>query len=97
MAVIDAVARMVPGVIQNGNAAAESHANGLLEYPQYTRPPEFMGRKVPEILLSGHHAKINEWRLEQSLLITLKNRPDLLKKAELSEKDKLILEKYTKE
>jgi tRNA (guanine37-N1)-methyltransferase len=58
-----------------------------LEYPQYTRPEEFMGRKVPEILISGHHAKIEEWKRQQSLLVTRQKRPDLLKDAELSEKD----------
>ncbi len=79
MAVIDAVARMIPGTVQHGNSESESHSDGLLEYPQYTRPPEFMGRKVPEILLSGHQAKIAAWRKEKSLERTMAKRPDLLK------------------
>ncbi len=80
MAVIDAVARMVPGVVQHGNSESESLADGLLEYPQYTRPPEFMGRHVPEILLSGHQAKIAEWRKQKSLERTREKRPDLLER-----------------
>ncbi len=93
MAVIDAVCRMVPGVLSSDESYEnESHFNGLLEYPQYTRPEEFMGRRVPEILISGHHAKIEEWKRQQSLLITRKKRPDLLEKAELSEKDRKFLE-----
>lgn len=93
MAVIDSVCRMLPGVLSSDSSYEnESHFNGLLEYPQYTRPEEFMGRRVPEILISGHHAKIEEWKRQQSLLITRKKRPDLLEKAELSEKDKKFLE-----
>lgn len=88
MAVIDAVSRLVPGVLScEGSYENESHFNGLLEYPQYTRPEEFMGRRVPEILISGHHAKIEEWKRHQSLLVTRKKRPDLLEKAELTEAD----------
>ncbi len=79
MAVIDSVARMIPRVVQHGNSESESLSDGLLEYPQYTRPPEFMGRKVPEILLSGHQAKIAEWRRQKSLERTRQKRPDLLK------------------
>ena len=79
MAVVDAVARYVDGVINDQSLEQESFASGLLEYPQYTRPQEFMGQKVPEVLLSGNHAKIDEWRLQKSLEITRKNRPDLLK------------------
>lgn len=78
MAVVDAVARYVDGVINDQSLEQESFASGLLEYPQYTRPQEFMGQKVPEVLLSGNHAKIDEWRLQKSLEITRKNRPDLL-------------------
>ncbi len=85
MAVIDAVARMVPGVIQHGNSESESLSDGLLEYPQYTRPPEFMGRKVPEILLSGHQAKIAAWRKEQSIKRTAEKRPDLLERMNKNE------------
>ena len=88
MAVVDAVSRMVPGVLSSeGSYENESHYNGLLEYPQYTRPEEFLGRKVPEVLISGHHAKIEEWKRQQSLLVTRAKRPDLLEKAELSSED----------
>ncbi len=80
MTVIDAVARMVPGVVQHGNSESESLSDGLLEYPQYTRPPEFMGRRVPDILLSGHQAKIAEWRRQKSLERTMAKRPDLLER-----------------
>ena len=78
MAVVDAVARYVDGVINGESLAQESFSNGLLEYPQYTRPQEFMGLKVPEVLTSGHHANIDKWREQKSLEITKKNRPDLL-------------------
>ena len=86
MAVADAVCRMVPGVLaEEESFSDESHFNGLLEYPQYTRPPEFMGRKVPEVLLSGHHKNIMEWRKEQSLKRTMEKRPDMIKdKGDLS-------------
>ena len=77
--VMDAVARLVPGVLHNGDSAVtESFTGGLLEYPQYTRPEEFRGRKVPEILLSGDHGKVDLWRHEQSLRRTAEYRPDLL-------------------
>jgi tRNA (guanine37-N1)-methyltransferase len=79
MAVVDAVARYVDGVINSDSLEQESFASGMLEYPHYTRPQEFMGLKVPDVLLSGNHAKINEWREQKSLEITKKNRPDLLK------------------
>ena len=79
MAVVDAVARYVDGVISADSLDQESFASGMLEYPQYTRPQEFNGLKVPEVLTSGHHAKIEEWRRQKSLEITLKNRPDLIK------------------
>lgn len=91
MAIIDAVARMVPGVIQNGNAGTESHSDGLLEYPQYTRPPKFHEREVPEILLSGHDAKIRQWRRKQSLLRTKVKRPDMFEKIELTKEDNKLL------
>ena len=78
MAVIDCVSRLIPGVLQNENSAVEeSHSNNLLEYPQYTRPAEFMGEQVPEVLLSGNHKLIQEWRHEQSVEVTKKKRPDL--------------------
>ena len=93
MVLIDCVCRMIEGVLDSEETASvESHYNGLLEYPQYTRPPEFMGREVPEILLSGHHANIEKWRREQSILRTAKKRPDLIEKAQLSESEKLWLE-----
>ncbi|MCL2396601.1 MAG: tRNA (guanosine(37)-N1)-methyltransferase TrmD [Defluviitaleaceae bacterium] len=82
MAVIDAVARLVPGVIKADSLDAESFSAGLLEYPQYTRPPEFMGRMVPEILLSGHHAEIEKWRHQQAVEATRSKRPDLLAEEE---------------
>ncbi len=80
IAVIDAVARLVPGVLgKEASFQEESFSDGLLEYPQYTRPPVFMGRAVPDILLSGHHGNIKKWRKEQSILRTKQKRPDLLK------------------
>ena len=78
MVMMDAIARLVPGVLNNETSAeTESFSNGLLEYPQYTRPPEILGRKVPDVLLSGHHEKIEKWRQEQSELRTEERRPDL--------------------
>ncbi|MBP3871003.1 MAG: tRNA (guanosine(37)-N1)-methyltransferase TrmD, partial [Faecalicoccus sp.] len=72
----------------------DSFSNGLLEYPQYTRPEIYDGKRVPEVLLSGHHQNIEIWRHEQSLLKTLKNRPDLLESADLSDKDKEFIQSY---
>lgn len=87
-AIIDAVSRLIPGVLNKEESFEnESFSDGLLEYPQYTRPPVFMDRPVPEILLSGHHANIDNWRREKSLERTLNKRPDLLKCARLSDKD----------
>ncbi len=80
MVVVDAVARYVDGVISGDSLEQESFSSGLLEYPHYTRPQEFMGLKVPEVLLSGHHENINKWREQKSKEITEKNRPDLLEK-----------------
>ncbi|HBQ64083.1 MAG TPA: tRNA (guanosine(37)-N1)-methyltransferase TrmD [Clostridiales bacterium] len=78
MVLVDAVSRLVPGVLANGGSVAdESHSTGLLEYPQFTRPEEFMGRRVPEILLSGHHARIAQWRREAALERTQQRRPDM--------------------
>lgn len=92
MILIDAVSRLLPGVLGDPDGAADdSHASGLLEYPHYTRPPEFRGQGVPDVLLSGDHAKIAKWRREQSLLRTLRQRPDLLATAPLSEADKKFL------
>lgn len=94
MIVIDATSRMKEGVLDSSETMEiESHYNGLLEYPQYTRPVEFMERRVPEVLLSGHHANIEKWRREQSLIRTKLKRPDLIKKAELSDKEKEMLKK----
>lgn len=80
MVLIDAVSRYVKGVLNNASIQEESFSNGLLEYPQYTRPEVFLDKKVPEVLLSGHHENIRKWREEQSLAITKKKRPDLLKR-----------------
>lgn len=92
---IDALARLIPGVLGDPNGSSDdSHATGLLEYPHYTRPPEFRGWKVPEVLLSGDHGKVAQWRREQSLLRTLKRRPDLLENIELTEEEKESLEKH---
>ena len=79
MVLVDSVARYVKGVLKEDSIKEESFSNGLLEYPQYTRPEVFEGEKVPEILLSGHHEKIDEWRKQKSLEMTNKKRPDLLK------------------
>lgn len=89
----DAICRMLPGVLPNDEAKElESHYNSLLEYPQYTRPPVWHGREVPEVLLSGHHGNIARWRREQSLLRTKLRRPELLETAELTKQDKAFLE-----
>lgn len=86
MVMIDAISRMVPGVLNNQESAQfDSFADGLLEYPQYSRPQEWHGRQVPEILLSGHHANVERWRREQSLLRTQERRPDLWKKQQNTE------------
>lgn len=92
MVVTDAVARLQEGVLAEGSAHEESHANGLLEYPQYTRPPEFRGWGVPPILVSGHHKKVEEWRRQESIRRTLLKRPDLLEEAELTEKERKWIE-----
>ena len=93
MVMMDAISRLIPGVLNN-NASAEfeSLQDNLLEYPQYTRPEVFMEEKVPEVLLSGHHANIEKWRREQSIIRTLHNRPELLEDAVLSKKEKQFLE-----
>ncbi len=88
MVMIDAISRLVPGVLGNDvSSEFESLHGNLLEYPQYTRPETFMGMKVPEVLLSGHHANIDAWRREQSILRTYERRPDLLEKADLTEEE----------
>lgn len=96
--IIDAVSRLVPGVLgKEDSFADESFSDGLLEYPQYTRPPVFHGKEVPEILLSGHHANIAKWRREQSLIRTVKKRPDLLETAELTAKERQFVERLQEE
>jgi tRNA (guanine37-N1)-methyltransferase len=93
MILIDAVARLIPGVLGDPTGAEDdSHSMGLLEYPHYTKPAEFRGWKAPDILLSGDHAKIEKWRREQALLRTFNKRPDMLEKAELSEKDNKFIQ-----
>ena len=95
---IDAVSRLLPGVLGDPNGPFnDSHASGLLEYPHYTRPPEFRGWGIPNVLLSGNHARIAKWRREQSLRRTLKHRPDLLEKANLSKSDRKLLEEIMAE
>ena len=98
MVMIDAISRLIPGVLNNNTSPEdESLKDNLLEYPQYTRPEVFMGLRVPEVLLSGHHANIEAWRREQSIIRTLQRRPDLLENASLSETDKKFLAKLMKE
>lgn len=93
--IIDAVSRLVPGVLGKADSYAdESFSEGLLEYPQYTRPPVFHGKKVPDILLSGHHANIDKWRRQQALLRTWKKRPDLLETAALTETEQKLVETW---
>ena len=97
MVMIDAVSRLVPGVLNNEESAEfESFHDNLLEHPQYTRPVEFRGRKVPDVLLSGHHGNIDKWRREQSLKRTLERRPDLIETAILSKEDEKYLKKLKK-
>ena len=94
LTVADAVCRMLPGVLSDELCfEEESHFAGLLEYPQYTKPALWREQSVPEVLLSGNHAKINDWRKIQSILLTLRKRPDMLKKEDLSEKDLKLLKK----
>ena len=88
----DSISRMLPGVLSGDECfEEESHYHSLLEYPQYTHPAEWKGRNVPDVLLSGHHANVDKWRREQSLLRTKERRPDMLEQAELSENDKKFL------
>ena len=95
MVMIDAISRLVPGVLHNDvSAEFESFQDNLLEYPQYTRPEEWHGKKVPPVLLSGHHVNIEKWRREQSIIRTAQRRPDLLEKAELTQKEKEMVKKY---
>lgn len=93
MVMMDSISRMVPGVLNNQESGeTESFAGNLLEYPQYSRPEEWHGKKVPEVLMSGHHANIEKWRREQSILRTKERRPDLFEKCELTKKEKKWLE-----
>ena len=96
LTVADAVCRMLPGVLSDDICfEEESHFAGLLEYPQYTKPAVWNNREVPEVLLSGNHAKINEWRKVKSLITTMERRPDMLSLDNLSEKDQKLLKKYS--
>lgn len=98
MLVIDAVARLLPGVLGDPGAAEDdSHATGLLEYPHYTRPPEFRGLTVPDVLQSGDHARITRWRREQALRRTWQRRPDLLLTTDLDEADRVFLAQLARE
>lgn len=98
MAIIDSVSRMVPGVLSTSESyMEESFYSGCLEYPQYTRPPEFNGLKVPDVLLSGHHENIRKWRRYQSLKLTLVRRPDLLDVLKLNKEDIKMLDAIKKE
>ena len=98
MVMMDSISRMVPGVLSNqASGETESFAGNLLEYPQYSRPEEWHGQKVPPVLLSGHHANIEAWRREQSLMRTAKRRPDLLKKADLTNKEWSQVRQWKKE
>ncbi len=97
MAVIDSVARLIPGVLGSDESALdESFTSGLLEYPQYTRPRTFEGLSVPDTLLNGNHAEIVKWRREQALRATFERRPDLLQKAELTEKERRTVREWEK-
>jgi len=92
MVIIDAVVRLIPGVLGDAHSVSEeSFAGGLLEYPHYTRPRDFRGMTVPEVLLSGNHRLIRQWRRKQSLYRTLRNRPELLDKAQLDEEDRRLV------
>jgi tRNA (guanine37-N1)-methyltransferase len=87
MVVVDAVSRLVPGVLTEGSVEEESHSHNLLEYPQYTRPPEFRGWRIPDVLLSGHHENVARWRRKEALRKTYRRRPDLFAKLDLSGKE----------
>lgn len=98
MVVVDSVVRLLPGVLSDEDSfVIESHYDGLLEYPQYTRPRDFRGHEVPEVLLSGNHKKIEEWRHYESLKATYTNRPDMIEAREFSKAEKKMLENIKKE
>jgi tRNA (guanine37-N1)-methyltransferase len=93
LVIVDAVSRLVPGVVGDAESVeGDSFSRGLLDYPHYTRPAEFAGRQVPEVLLSGHHAEVRRWRKREALLRTLNRRPDLLAHASLDEEEREMLE-----
>lgn len=91
MVIIDSVTRLLKGAIREDSAAEESHENGLLEYPQYTQPADYEGEKVPSVLVSGNHARIREWRIAKSLLLTRERRPDLYDAHTFTEEEKKVL------
>ncbi|VAX22223.1 tRNA (guanine(37)-N(1))-methyltransferase [hydrothermal vent metagenome] len=98
MVLVDSVARLNPGVVKEAESTQkDSHAENLLEHPHYTRPPEFMGEKVPDVLLSGDHGKIEKWRREQAIIRTAQRRPDLIAKADLTNSEKELVRKITVE
>jgi tRNA (guanine37-N1)-methyltransferase len=98
LSMIDAISRLIPGVLHNDSSTEfESFNNNLLEYPQYSRPEVWHDKRVPEVLMSGHHANIEKWRREQSIIRTAKNRPDLLVNADLSEEESLFVKEETEE
>ena len=94
MVVVDAVARLVPQVLASSSTLEESHSDNLLEYPHYTRPAQWRGEGIPDVLVSGHHANIERWRHQQRLLRTLERRPDLLQRATLSQRDQTFLQQH---
>ena len=98
MAIYDSIIRLIPGVLGNDESSLdESFSSNLLEYPQYTRPSEFEGKKVPDVLINGHHEKIRIYRKKESLRLTKKYRPDLLSKVELTNEEKKLLEEINNE
>ncbi len=98
MIIVDAVSRLLPGVLASESVQEESHTSGLLEYPQFTRPPEFRGWRIPDILLSGNHAQIARWRRKRSLRLTRQRRPDLFARLDLSSKaDRKLLQELDME
>lgn len=98
MIIVDAVSRLIPGVVGDEQSVVEdSFASGLLDHPHYTRPAEFAGLKVPDVLLSGHHAEVRRWRRKAALARTLDRRPDLIERAALGDEDRALLEEIKKE
>ncbi|MGE3843560.1 MAG: tRNA (guanosine(37)-N1)-methyltransferase TrmD [Vicinamibacterales bacterium] len=98
MVIVDALVRLLPGAVGDPESVeADSFARGLLDFPHFTRPAEFSGRKVPEVLLSGHHERVRQWRLKESLRRTLSRRPDLLTRAHLTDEERAMLEQVARE